>query len=106
LSDVRVVLMSAPDAATGERIADALVRERLAACASVVPGMTSWFWWEGEVQRASEVLVLMKTAETRVDALVARAADLHPYDVPEVLALPVEAGFARYLSWVEREARA
>ena len=105
MTGVRVVLMSAPDRESADRIADALVRERLAACASVVPGMTSLFWWEGEVQHANEALVLIKTVDDRVEALIARARDLHPYDVPEVLALPVEAGHLPYLAWVHRESR-
>ena len=105
MSGVRVVLMTAPDRATAESLADTVVRERLAACASLVPGLTSVFWWEGQVQRAEEVLVLMKTPSERVDALIARAAELHPYEVPELLALPVEAGLPAYLEWIGREGR-
>lgn len=100
-----MVLTSAPDRATADALAETVVRERLAACASVVPGAASVFWWEGRVQRAEEVLVLMKTAAERVDALMARAAELHPYDVPELLALPVQAASRAYAEWVEREAR-
>jgi periplasmic divalent cation tolerance protein len=106
VTDVRVVLMTAPDRATAETLGEALVRERLAACANVLPGVTSVFWWEGEVQRAEEALVVLKTPSERVDALVARARELHPYDVPELLALPVDAGLPAYLEWVGREARA
>ena len=102
MTAVHVVLMTAPDRATGDALAEAVVRERLAACASVVPGLTSIFWWEGEVQRAEEVLVLMKTPAERVDALVARAAELHPYEVPELIALAVDAGLPAYLAWVGR----
>ena len=105
MTGVRVVLMTAPDRATAQSLADTVVRERLAACASLVPGLTSVFWWEGEVQRAEEVLVLMKTPSERVDALIARAAELHPYEVPELLALPVEAGLPAYLEWIGREGR-
>ena len=105
MTDVRVVLMTAPDRDTADDLARTLVAERLAACVSVVPGMTSLFWWEGEIQRADEVLVLMKTAAERVEPLIARARALHPYDVPELLALPVQGGLAEYLAWVDREAR-
>jgi periplasmic divalent cation tolerance protein len=104
-TDARVVLMTAPDRATAESLAESVVRERLAACASLVPGLTSVFWWEGRLQRAEEVLLLLKTQADRVPALIARAAELHPYDVPEVLALSVEAGFAPYLEWVRAESR-
>ena len=105
MTDARVVLMTAPDRATAESLAERVVKERLAACASLVPGLTSFFWWEGRIQRADEVLLLLKTQADRVPALIARAAELHPYDVPEVLALPVDAGFAPYLGWVQAESR-
>lgn len=104
-TDARVVLMTAPDARVAEALAETVVRERLAACASLLPGLISLFWWEGRVQRAEEVLVVMKTPAERVDALLARAAELHPYDVPELLALPVAAGLPAYLEWMRRECR-
>ena len=97
--------MTAPDRATAEQVGEALVRERLAACANVLPGVTSLFWWGGELQRAEEALLVLKTAAERVEALLARAVELHPYEVPELLALPVEAGLPAYLEWVGREAR-
>jgi periplasmic divalent cation tolerance protein len=106
LTDARVVLMTAPDAATAESLAARLVEARLAACASVLPGVASLYWWEGEVRRAAEALVGMKTTADRVDALLARANELHPYDVPEVIALPVDAGLPAYLEWVRAETRA
>ncbi len=105
MTDTRVVLMTVPDASVAESLAAELVQSRLAACASIVRGVTSVFWWQDEVQHAEEVLVMMKTPADRVDALIARAAELHPYDVPELLALPVEAGFPAYLDWVRAESR-
>ncbi|MBW3533855.1 MAG: divalent-cation tolerance protein CutA [Gemmatimonadetes bacterium] len=95
--------MTAPDRETGERLGRALVEERRAACANVIPTVTSIFWWEGAVERAEEVLVVLKTPAAQVAALVERAVELHPYDVPEVLALPVEAGHPAYLAWVREE---
>ena len=103
MTDARVVLMTAPDRATAEALAQSVVGERLAACASLMPGVTSIFRWEGSVQRADEVLLLLKTRSDRVPALIARAAELHPYDVPEVLALSVDEGFGPYLDWVRDE---
>ncbi len=105
MTDTRVVLMTVPDASVAEALAAELVQSRLAACASIVRGVTSVFWWQDEVQHADEVLVIMKTPADRVDALIARAAELHPYDVPELLALPVEAGLASYMDWVRAECR-
>ena len=100
-----MVLMTVPDLHTAEAVVGSLVAARLTACASILPGVTSLYWWEGEVQRSSEVLVVMKTPTECVDALISRAAELHPYDVPELLALPVENGFSAYLAWVGRECR-
>jgi len=102
-TDVRTVLLTAPDAEVAERIGRALVEEHLAACANIVPGIVSLFRWEGRVQREAEVLVILKTADERVEEVRARVVELHPYQVPEVLVLPVLAGHAPYLDWV-REA--
>lgn len=98
--EVRVVLMTAPDAEAARALGRHLVEERLAACANVLPGLTSVFRWEGAVEEEAEALVILKTTASRVDELVRRAAELHPYDVPEVLALPVLGGHAPYLDWV------
>ena len=97
------VLMTAPDRATGREVAARLVEERLAACGNVLDGVTSVFWWEGEVQDEDEVLVILKTTTARVSALTDRARELHPYDVPEVLALPVDGGLQEYMDWVREE---
>jgi periplasmic divalent cation tolerance protein len=102
-TDLRIVLTTAPDAACGERIARALVDERLAACVNVVPGMRSIYRWEGAVQEEAEVLLVAKTRADRVAELEARVRALHPYEVPEVIALPVEAGSAAYVRWVREE---
>lgn len=100
---VRVVLTTCPDAATAEGIARALVEERLAACGNVVPGVTSIYRWQGRIETAGECLLILKTAAGRLAGLSARLTELHPYDVPEVLALPVEAGAPAYLRWVLEE---
>lgn len=103
MDSVRTVLMTAPDPEVAERLAEELVKARLAACANLVPGVTSVYRWKGAVERASEVLMVLKTTENRLPALVERAAGLHPYDVPEVLALPVDEGYGPYLRWVAEE---
>jgi periplasmic divalent cation tolerance protein len=100
---LRVVLMTAPDADTGRRIARALVDERLIACANVLPGVTSIYRWQGAVEEAAEVLVVMKTPAALVPRLFERAAALHPYEVPELLALPVGHGLPAYCRWVMEE---
>ncbi|MEX0980146.1 MAG: divalent-cation tolerance protein CutA [Gemmatimonadota bacterium] len=100
MDELRTVLITAPDIETGQGIARRLVEERLAACANIVSDVTSIFRWEGEVQEVREVLLIIKTTAARTSALIRRAAELHPYDVPEVLALPVLAGYEPYLDWV------
>jgi periplasmic divalent cation tolerance protein len=104
-TDVRVVLMTAADADAAERLGAALVEARLATCANVVPGLASIYWWEGKVERADEALLVLKTVEGCVEALRARAVELHAYDVPEFLVLDVTDGHEPYLAWVRAENR-
>jgi periplasmic divalent cation tolerance protein len=99
-SSLRVVLVTTPDAATAESLAQHLVEERLAACGNIVPGVTSIFRWDGGVQRDSEILLMLKSTQSQVEALTGRIVEMHPYDVPEVLVIPVEGGNASYLDWV------
>ncbi|ABC80907.1 MULTISPECIES: divalent-cation tolerance protein CutA [Anaeromyxobacter] len=103
MTDARVVLVTAPDADAAARLARALVEERLAACGNVVPAIRSIYRWEGSVHDEGEALLVLKTRAARVDALRARVLELHPYQVPEVLVLPVEAGSEAYLAWIAAE---
>lgn len=96
----RVVLTTAPSVGVAEALVRALVEERLAACGNILPGLTSIYRWRGEVEREEEVLVLLKTEASAVPRLIDRVAELHPYEVPEALVLPVEAGHGPYLAWV------
>ena len=103
MTDAIVVLVTTPSPERAAEIARALVEERLAACGNVVPGLRSIYRWEGKVQDEEEALLLLKTTRARFEALRARVLALHPYEVPEVIALPVEAGSARYLAWIAGE---
>lgn len=105
-NDVLFVLSTCPDEATATRISEALVSERLAACVNRIPGLRSMYRWQGQVQDEPEVLLLIKTTRDRFNALEVRLKALHPYEVPEIIALPVVAGSAEYLAWVSRETRA
>ncbi|MCY3022734.1 MAG: divalent-cation tolerance protein CutA [Planctomycetota bacterium] len=99
LPAVRVILVTAPPK-EAERIARQLVAERLAACANLVPGLTSLYWWEGKLNRDAETLVILKTLPRHVPRLLKRLKALHSYQVPEFLALPVVAANADYARWV------
>lgn len=101
--EVVLAVSTAPDAEVAERIARKLLEERLIACANLLPGVTSLFRWQGEVQREGEVMMLLKTRRSRVEALGARLAELHPYEVPELIAVTLEAGLPSYLAWVRDE---
>jgi periplasmic divalent cation tolerance protein len=102
-TDVRVVFITAPNLECAERLARTLVEERLAACVNVVPGVRSFYRWEGEVQNDPEVLLIAKTSADRCSALATRVDELHPYDLPEVLELPAAGGSRAYLEWVRTE---
>jgi periplasmic divalent cation tolerance protein len=99
-NDVVVVLVGAPSEDVAERIAAAVVPEHLAAAVNILPGVRSIFFWQGRVETASEVLLMIKTRADRLPALERRVRDLHPYTVPGFVALPVAAGHAPYLAWI------
>ena len=98
-----VVLSTAGSQDEAERIALALVDERLAACVNLVAPLTSIYRWHGAVERASEVLLVIKTRQRLVAALVKRLGELHSYDVPEAIVLPIVAGARPYLAWLMGE---
>ena len=93
-----VVLCTFPDLEQARQIGAALVERQVAACVNLLPGVESIYRWEGKVERAGEVLALIKT--TRYPDLEAAIRELHPYEVPEILALPVAAGSEGYLKWL------
>jgi len=95
-----VCLSTCPDAATAQRIAATLVEERLAACVNLLPGLRSVYRWRGAVEQADEVLLLIKTTHARLDALQARLPQLHPYELPELVAVEVAGGLPAYLDWI------
>ena len=104
-SDVTLVLTAVGDAAQAERIARALVDERLAACVTALGAARSVYRWAGAVESAEEIPLLIKTTVERWPALRARLHELHPYEVPEMLALPVSDGWPAYLDWVRTQTR-
>lgn len=105
MTGAAVVLVSCPSAEKAAEIARVLVEERLAACATILPSVRSIYRWEGKVQEDAEALLLAKTEVRRFEDLRQRVLALHPYEVPEVLALPVEAAHRPYLDWIAESTR-
>ncbi|MGE0057980.1 MAG: divalent-cation tolerance protein CutA [Dehalococcoidia bacterium] len=99
MNDEVVMITTAPEVAAAA-IARALVEQRLAACVNILPAVQSVYRWQGAVEEASEALVVIKTLRSRFEAVDAALRELHPYEVYELLALPVEAGNAAYLGWM------
>jgi len=97
---VRLIFVTGPDAGSLEAIGRVLVEARLAACVNVCRGVTSVYRWEGRVNTESEALAIIKTTDDRVEALQVRVAELHPYEVPEFVAVEVSEGSPAYLRWV------
>jgi periplasmic divalent cation tolerance protein len=103
MTDALLVLTTLPSANAAAEVAKAVVGEKLAACANILPALRSIYRWEGKVQDENEVLVLLKTRQGQYERLKARILELHPYEVPEVLAIAVEQGHGAYLDWIRRE---
>ena len=99
-SQALVVYCTCPDQVVAERIAEAVVDERLAACVNLIPGLTSIYRWEGQMQHDVELLLIIKTRSAVYPQLEARLRELHPYQVPGIIALPIQAGSAAYLNWI------
>lgn len=97
---ILLAFCACPNEELASALAKTLVTEGLAACVTLLPGLGSFYLWEGTLQRDTEVMLLIKTAEDRFDTLSARLRDLHPYDLPEIIALPVTHGLPDYLQWV------
>jgi len=98
-----VVFVTVARREEAEKIADALVGERLAACCSLVPDLFSIYRWKGEIHREPEVLLIAKTRRDLFEKLRERVVALHSYEVPEIVALPIVAGDEPYLDWIRRE---
>ena len=96
----RIVLSTAGSEEEGARIAKSLLERKLCACVNLVPKVRSLYRWEGEVQDDAEVLLIMKTTQGKLGALSDHLAQIHSYDVPEVLAIAVDKGSASYLEWL------
>ena len=103
MRDCRQVTTTLPDEAAAEQLASRLIQERLAACAQVVGPVSSTYWWEGEIHHTREWFCHLKTSAGRLPLLMERIRRLHPYDVPEVVAVAISDGDPDYLRWIEDE---
>ena len=95
-----IVFVTCPNATSARRIAKALLAKRLIACANLLGGVDSWFWWEGKINRSNEVLLLLKTVAAKLDEVRRSVVARHPYQVPEVLAVASAHGHRPYLEWI------
>ena len=100
-----LVLTNCPDLECAEGIAQSLLELHLAVCVNILPACRSLYRWQGAIESANEVPLLIKTSEERYPALEARIVALHPYDLPEIIALPITHGLPAYLAWLATEAQ-
>ena len=99
-ANFRIALVTAPDLKTARRLARAALKARLIACANLVPKIESHYWWQGKIERGTEVLLILKTTKANLAKLEKVILSEHPYDTPEFLVLPLQSGNRRYLDWI------
>lgn len=100
--DCQLILSTCPDTEVAERIADTLVDQKLAACVNLVPGLRSVYRWKGQRERAEEVLLIIKSRTQDYSTVEKALRALHPYELPEIIAVPISAGLPAYLAWLGR----
>jgi periplasmic divalent cation tolerance protein len=98
--EYQLVLTTCPDTEVAERLAQTLVQERLAACVNILPIAKSVYWWKGRVESAAEQLLLIKSMTDAYGSIQKRIRELHPYELPEVIAVPIADGLPDYLAWI------
>jgi periplasmic divalent cation tolerance protein len=98
-----VALITAWSDDEANKIAEALVKQRKAACVNILPGVRSVFWWQGSIDSEQELLLIAKTKKSKVEQIVSLVKKLHSYDTPEIIALPITGGSLDYLDWIDRE---
>ncbi len=101
MADHQIVLCTCPDRASAETIATAVVERGQAACVNIIPDLTSIYKWQGKLESASELLLVIKSTPSAYNQLQQTIQSLHPYELPEIIAVPIEAGFPPYLNWID-----
>ena len=105
-SKFSLVYVTVPDQLTADKLSESIVSRRLAACANILPGMRSIYWWNGTLDRADELVLVFKTRSDLVDRLTAAVLAEHPYECPCVVALPITGGNPEFLKWIAAETEA
>jgi periplasmic divalent cation tolerance protein len=98
-----VIMITVPSREVGEQVANALVEGRLVACVNIVPGISSIYQWQGNIEQEDELLLIAKSRATLFNRVATLVKQIHPYDVPEVIAIPIVAGSSEYLAWIDTE---
>jgi periplasmic divalent cation tolerance protein len=96
----QIILCTCPDQKSAEDIANRLIAQKLAACVNIVPGITSMYEWQGKIETAQEHLLLIKSHIDKYDAIESTVTSHHPYELPEIIAVPIERGLPEYLQWI------
>ena len=103
MESLLVIYITCPSYEEAESLSRKILEEKLAACCNIINGVQSFFWWEGEIDQAEEALMIVKSQKSRLKELVEFVQMYHPYDVPEIIALPIVGGSQDYLKWVKEE---
>lgn len=104
MSDALLVMTTMPDQAAAEQLAERLLTQKLAACINILPAMASFYMWKGKLEHGKEHLLLIKTQRDRYETLETEVRNRHPYELPEIIAVPVTAGLTGYLNWIRENA--
>ncbi len=96
-----IILVTAKDAREAEKIANGLLQDKLIACANIINGVKSLFWWQGKIDESPEALIVIKTTKSLFKKAAAKVKQLHSYETPEIIALPIVDGSADYLKWIK-----
>jgi periplasmic divalent cation tolerance protein len=100
-----VVFITCPNKKVSEKIAEILLEKKLAACINILDNVTSYYWWKSEKESSQEVLMIVKTRRELLKKLTTNVIEAHPYDLPEIIAVPLVGGSISYLKWIDKETR-
>jgi periplasmic divalent cation tolerance protein len=103
MSDYIQVITTTPDRDMAESVAQSLLENRLAACVQITEGVSSYYWWDGKIDSSNECVCTIKTGSHLYEAVEKKIREIHSYDVPEIIAVPITAGSKEYLDWIDKE---